>query len=54
MNMKAFLMEKIAISEKRQQTNLKDVSILKDMVKLEKNVNAKKEAIIREKEGEIK
>ena len=52
--MKNFLLEKIQISEQAQQTNLKDIEIWKDMVKLEKNVNSKKQAVILEQEAEIK
>ena len=42
-NMKVFLTDKIAVSEQRQQTNLKDMQILKDMHTMEKNMNAKKD-----------
>ena len=34
--------------------NIKDISILKDMLKIEKNMNSKKDVIIKEKELQLK
>ena len=52
--MKAFLTDKVVQSEKNQQTNLKDIAIMRDMLKLEKNVNIKKDQVIREKDAQLK
>lgn len=48
------MMEKVELCEQAAVTNKKDITVLKDIVKLEKNVNAKKETIIKEKEAEVK
>ena len=53
-NMKMFLTEKIQLSEQRQQTNLKDLQILKDMHTMEKNMNSKKDQIIKDKDHQLK
>mmetsp|Transcript_18399 Transcript_18399/g.31459 ORF Transcript_18399/g.31459 Transcript_18399/m.31459 type:complete len:192 (+) Transcript_18399:234-809(+) len=38
---KTFLTEQVKQSEQKLQTNMKDISILKDMLKIEKNMNSK-------------
>lgn len=53
-NMKMFLTDKVKQSVEQQQTNQKDISILKDMLKLEKNMNAKKEQTIKDKDDQLK
>jgi hypothetical protein len=38
-NMKMFLLEQIQEKEKEKQVNIKDISIQKDLLKIEKNMN---------------
>ena len=45
--MKLFLTEQVKQSEQKLETHMKDLSILKDMLKIEKNMNAKKEQMIK-------
>jgi hypothetical protein len=49
-NMKMFLLDQVQEKEKDKQVNIKDISILKDMLKIEKNMNQKKDIIIKEKD----
>jgi hypothetical protein len=49
-NMKMFLLDQVQEKEKEKQVNIKDISILKDMLKIEKNMNQKKDIIIKEKD----
>ena len=53
-NMKMFLLDQVQEKEKEKQINIKDISILKDMLKIEKNMNIKKDVIIKEKELQLK
>lgn len=53
-NMKMFLLDQVQEKEKEKQINIKDISILKDMLKIEKNMNIKKDIIIKEKELQLK
>ena len=53
-NMKMFLLDQVQKKEKEKQVNIKDISILKDMLKIEKNMNQKKDIIIKEKDFQLK
>ena len=53
-NMKMFLLDQVQKKEKEKQVNIKDISILKDMLKIEKNMNQKKDIIIKEKDLQLK
>ena len=53
-NMKMFLLDQVQEKEKEKQVNIKDISILKDMLKIEKNMNQKKDIIIKEKDLQLK
>ena len=53
-NMKMFLLDQVQEKEKDKQVNIKDISILKDMLKIEKNMNQKKDIIIKEKDLQLK
>ena len=53
-NMKLFLLEKVNQSEQKLATNMKDISILKDMLRIEKNQNAKQEQMIKQRDNEFK
>ena len=52
--MKLFLQEKVNQSEQKLATNMKDISILKDMLRIEKNSNQKKESLIKAREADLK
>ena len=43
-------MEKVKDQDDRLKTNNKDIGVWKDMIKMEKNVNAQKESVIKEKD----
>ena len=52
--MKTFLMDQVKQGEARLATNMKDISILKDMLKIEKNMNSKNSQTITQRDQEIK
>jgi hypothetical protein len=45
--MKLFLLEKVKQTEEKLATNMQDISVLKEMLKIEKNMNSKKEALLK-------
>jgi len=53
-NMKLFLQEKVVQSEQKQATTMKDIAILKEMLRIEKLSNQKKDSVIKQRETELK
>lgn len=53
-NMKLFLTEQVQQSEQKLSTNMKDITILKEMLRIEKNMNQKKEQIIQSRDKDLK
>lgn len=53
-NMKLFMQGQVAQAEEKLATNLKDLGILKEMLRIEKNSNQKKEATIKLREEDLK
>ena len=45
--MKQFLLDKVTQNETKMDTQMKDIGILKDMLRIEKNMNLKKEALLK-------
>lgn len=52
--MKLFLTEQVQQGEQKLQTNMKDITILKEMLRIEKNMNQKKETIIQQRDKDLK
>lgn len=53
-NMKLFLQEKVNQTEQKMATNMKDIGILKELLRIEQNSNQKKDQLIKSREAELK
>ena len=52
--MKMFLQSQVTQAEEKLATNMKDIAILKEMLRIEKNSNQKKDSTIKSRETDLK